>query len=208
MNSNVLPDALILYIPGSAGDFLKICCGVAVGETVNFEIKPTGQFAVSDVNWKNFVDSLNNNVVTIDQVHQALIEQNAQFSKIENGHHYFNWFKDTDINLFYIDFDNKYIEIIVDTFIRKAFNNNESAFLSTFNVNSKDEIIKRNLMLKQVYFEKCKAVDIKDFWDFDKTLANIKTIIGKDIINKDLIYFRWKNWVKLNKQLKQELDIV
>lgn len=209
MNSVELPTALILYIPGSAGDFLKICCAVAIGEKLNFEIKQTGQFAVSDVKWKTFIDLLHksHNSLTITQVRQALSKETSSFPKIENGHHYFDWFKDTSINLFYIDFDNKYMEIIVDTFIKKAFNGDESLFLDTVNANSKEEIIKNNLMLKDVYAKKCKAIDIKDFWDFDNTLANIKIITGQNIINKDLIYFRWKNWVNLNKKLKEDLNI-
>ena len=208
MNSVELPTALILYIPGSVGDFLKTCCAVALGEKLlNFDLRPTGQFAVSNVKWKTFTNSINNNRIKIEKVYEMLDQENTTFLTVENGHRYFDWFKDTNINLFYIDFDNKYIEIIVDTFIRKAFNGDESLFLNTLNANSKDEIIKNYILLKNCYAKNCKAINIADFWKFDSTLDNIKTITGQDIQQKDLIYSLWEKWVNLNKKLKEDLNI-
>ena len=225
--NKILPDALILYCAGSGGEFLRVCCSLALGETIDFLPRSNGQFAVSETKWKMFSDSINNSGrtefddLTSDQIYSKLLIMNNNFRSIENGHHYFKWFPKTNMRCFYIEFDDRHVDVVIDAFIRKAYNNNPDLFYITGNKNQEEDLwcIRSNFknreevaivytQLQKVYSRNCNKIDIKDFWDFEKTLANIKTIIdAEEILNHDLIYKHWTKWISLNDTLKHGLDI-
>jgi hypothetical protein len=200
------PKIIILAIGGSHGDFLLKSC----------EIMTHGKIKDSDVDLNGRADYMSTfktqtTLQTFKKGKKQKLEINYKTNDIELSHIYYEEFQNFTSKFYYIDFDKKYLDIVLDMCIEKVCNNNIDKAIEYFKEYIIDGIAKKinktnyREILKLVWWNGIKkykklkdieSIDMLSFYNFDemcKILKKLNVYNKENLTVYEKFYQKWYN---------------
>lgn len=197
-----------MFTGGSGGDFLKMLCCRQLYPEFNFQLTPAGMIDFNDHYFKDnsqrFFEG-DQSQLDYDRVHL-----------VDNSHYYLENYANIADQLFFIDYPDSIVEVIVDIYIKKRFSGDLELFFndhySSLPETMKKYVNKENLVqisptlwLKQlkVWRENTvlTPVQLSDFFNSQKLKIACETIMQSPIRDTALFDNDHNEWLEKNQKL-------
>jgi len=208
--------AIICYVGGSGGDFLKTLCLQQFKTDIKLEHNVTDTGLVLH-NRRYFKD------ITLDYCNTNIVPEVFDWSQVdpvENSHHYFDWFTTLAEKFYYIDFPESSAIGIIDVYVSKRHQSNLTQFIEahkqTLPLWAQQRITEHNarqifssMWVKQMRIWKTMpnmhAIALSDFFNRQKLIDIVQQLTQRPVQDFDRFDQTFTTWTEKNKVLRNSV---
>ena len=204
--------SVICYNGGAGGDFLKALCLTQFPKQSFYMVEETGMIEFNEHYFKNQCEQCYKNLLNWKTIDRSKIQP------VDNTHYYFDWLHDIFPKIYYIDFQDNIVDVVVNTYIHKRYQGNKEGFIESALSRIPDKLqnmiprsnalvsIERTWIRNQHIWRtnaNIHAIQLVDIFDLNKIKEIVPEIIQKHLV--DLQYFEQlhSTWTEKNQHLLQ-----
>lgn len=209
-----MPDlkSVICYTGGAGGDFLKALCLTQFPNQSFVMVKDTGMIELEQHYFKTQCEQCYKNLLSWTTIDRSKIQP------VDNTHYYFDWLHDIFPKIYYIDYPDDIVDIVINTYIIKRHQCNQEEFIESMLSKIPDKLkkmIPRSNALRAIgktwirhqrtwrSNTNMHAIKLYDIFDLTKIKAIVPEIIQKDLVDLDYFEQLHSAWTEKNKNLLQ-----
>jgi hypothetical protein len=204
--------SVICYNGGAGGDFLKALCLTQFLNHSFFMVEETGMIEFDQHYFKNQCEQCYKNLLNWRTIDLSKIQP------VDNTHYYFDWLHDIFPKIYYIDFPDNIVDVVVNTYIHKRYQGNKEEFIESALSRIPDKLqkmiprsnalvsIERTWIRNQRTWRtnaNMHAIKLLDIFDFNKIKEIVPEIIQKDLVDLEYLEQLHSAWTKKNQHLLQ-----
>ena len=202
--------SVICFTGGAGGDFLKALCLTQFPNQYFFMIEDTGMIEYDNHYFKRKCEQCYENSLSWTTIDQLKIKP------VDNTHYYFDWFTDIFSKIYYIDYPDDIVDVLIKTYITKRYRGNKEDFIETTLAKippKLQKIIPRSNALVAIgktwirnqhawrTNTNMHAIKLLDIFDLPKIKEIVPEIIQKDLVDVDYFEQFHLAWTEKNQNL-------
>ena len=204
--------SVICYNGGAGGDFLKALCLTQFFDQSFFMIEDTGMIEFEQHYFKSQCEQYYHSPIDWTTIDKSKIQP------VDNTHYYFDWFHNIFSKIYYIDYQDNIVNVILDTYIAKRHCGNTEEFIEVALSKIPKKLqkmipkpnalmaIEKNWIRNQRTWRSnanMHAINLKDVFDLTKIKTIVTDITQKDLVNLESFEQLHLVWTEKNQNLLQ-----